>query len=221
VNAPTGIIDIRGKQYQTVALRIQTFRERHPEHGIETEVLIRDDDCVVMRATIKDATGRVMATGHSEEYRKSSQINRTSALENAETSALGRALAAFGFGGTEFASANEVENAIHQQQGGQSRGDAVSPPAKRAPAHSKLKTELRQFVHEMHGCGDADELGAFLKTAEALRIIRETREKLPHLWDGEDWPEGQDRPGEFVPLCDLIDKRQRECAQATANYMNA
>jgi len=97
----------------------------------------------------------------------------------------------------------------------------AAPEAKRAPAHSKLKTELRQFVHEMHGCGDADELSAFLKTAEALRITRETREKLPHLWDGEDWPEGQDRPGEFVPLCDLIDKRQRECAQATAQYLNA
>lgn len=91
-------------------------------------------------------------------------------------------------------------------------------PAK-TPAYSKLKTELRQFVHELHGCGDADELNAFLKTAEALRIVRETREKLPHLWDGEDWPEGMDRPGEFMPLADVIDKRQRECALRTAEYL--
>jgi hypothetical protein len=68
-----------------------------------------------MKSIIADETGRVLATGHAEEYRKSSQINGTSALENAETSAHGRSLAALGIGGTEFASANEVQNAIHQQ----------------------------------------------------------------------------------------------------------
>jgi hypothetical protein len=94
-------------------------------------------------------------------------------------------------------------------------------PAKKAPQHSALKTELRGFVHELNGCGDADQLNAFLKTPDALRIVRETREKLPHLWDGNDWPEGQDRPGEFVPLADLIDRRTRECAEATARYMTA
>lgn len=131
--ANTGIVDIRGKQYQTVALRVQTFRQQHPEHSLTTDVVERAEDCVVMRATIADANGRVIATGHAEEYRKSSQINRTSALENAETSAIGRALAAFGLGGTEFASANEVVNAIHQQgQEGQRQGDdqgTVNPPA--------------------------------------------------------------------------------------------
>src|SRR5688572_31386677 len=71
-----------------------------------------------MKATITDESGRVLATGHSEEYRHTSKINETSALENAETSAIGRALAAFGLGGTEFASADEVANAIQQQKSG-------------------------------------------------------------------------------------------------------
>ena len=83
-----------------------------------TEVLHRDSECVVIRASILDIEGRLRATGHSEEYRKTTQINKTSALENAETSAIGRALAGLGIGGTEFASANEVQNAIHQQQKG-------------------------------------------------------------------------------------------------------
>lgn len=96
-----------------------------------------------------------------------------------------------------------------------------APAAKRPPQHSALKTELRGFVHELNGCGDADQLNAFLKTADALRIVRETREKLPHLWDGNEWPEGVDRPEEFVPLADLIDRRTRECAEATARYMTA
>jgi hypothetical protein len=98
---------------------------------------------------------------------------------------------------------------------------ATEAPAKRGAQHSALKTELRGFVHELNGCGDADQLNAFLKTADALRIVRETREKLPHLWDGNDWPEGIDRPEEFVPLADVIDRRQRECAEATARYLTA
>jgi hypothetical protein len=111
----TGIVNIRGKEYQTVALRVQKFREAHPSWSLTSEVLFRDSECVVMKSIIADETGRVLATGHAEEYRNASQINGTSALENAETSAHGRALAALGIGGTEFASANEVQNAIHQQ----------------------------------------------------------------------------------------------------------
>lgn len=114
---------------------------------------------------------------------------------------------------------NDADATTHEvaAREGHSQESAVSPPAKQ-PAHSKLNTELRGFVHELNGCGDADELNAFLKTKESVRIIKETREKLPHLWDGSDWPEGKDRPEEFVPLADLISKRQRECAEATAQY---
>lgn len=111
-NLPQGVVNIRGKQYQTVALRVSTFREAHKSLSLTTEVLHRDEVCVVMKATISDEAGRVLATGHAEEYRKASEINRTSALENAETSAIGRALAAFGLGGTEFASADEVARAV-------------------------------------------------------------------------------------------------------------
>lgn len=120
MNKPTqssGIVNIRGKEYQTVALRVMRFREAHADHSLITEVLHRDADCVVMRASIIDTAGRLLATGHAEEYRKATEINRTSALENCETSAIGRALAAFGFGGTEFASANEVERAVNGDKG--------------------------------------------------------------------------------------------------------
>lgn len=92
----------------------------------------------------------------------------------------------------------------------------VSPAAPKAPAHSKLKTEVRQFVRELQGCGDADELTAFLATADALRIVREVKDKMPDWWEGS-----PDMPAEFVPLSTLITQRQHECAQATANYMTA
>ena len=111
----TGIVNIRGKEYQTVALRVQKFREQHPDWSIITALVSRDSETVVMLASVMNDQGRIIATGHAEEFRSASQINATSALENCETSAIGRALAAAGFGGTEFASANEVQNAIHQQ----------------------------------------------------------------------------------------------------------
>jgi len=116
MNKP-GIVNIRGKEYQTVALRVHGFREAFPSYSLVTTILHRDLDCVVMLATIADESGRVIATGHAEEYRKASEINKTSALENAETSAIGRALAALGLGGTEFASADEVARAISWAKG--------------------------------------------------------------------------------------------------------
>jgi len=106
-------VDIHGKQYETVASRVERFR-KEKDYGIETELLQNDETLVVMKAIIKDKD-RIIATGHAEEKRASSQINRTSALENCETSAIGRALACLGYIGTEFASADEVAQAIHQQ----------------------------------------------------------------------------------------------------------
>lgn len=110
-----GKVQIHGKTYLTVAYRVSQFRENHVDWGIETEIVEAGDSLVVMKASIKNPEGKIVGTGHAEENRNSSQINRTSALENCETSAIGRALAACGFGGTEYASANEVQNAIHQQ----------------------------------------------------------------------------------------------------------
>jgi hypothetical protein len=112
-----GIVNIHGKEYQTVALRVKNFRDKHPDYRLITEIVHRDSDCVVMRAMISDASGNILATGHSEEYRADGQINKTSALENSETSAIGRALAALGMGGTEFASADEVARAVSGQKG--------------------------------------------------------------------------------------------------------
>jgi len=111
----TGVINIRGKEYKTVALRVNEFYEQTENLSLTTQILMNNETLVLVRAEIADATGRVLASGHAEEFRGSNNINRTSAVENAETSAIGRCLATFGFGGSEFASANEVQHAIAQQ----------------------------------------------------------------------------------------------------------
>jgi len=136
----TGIVNIRGKEYQTVALRVQKFREAHPDWELSTEIIKADDVVVIMQARIYKEDGKCISTGHAEEFRASSQINSTSALENAETSAIGRALAAAGWGGTEFASANEVENAVHQQN--------QKPKAKTEVRETKTKAELLKAMKD-------------------------------------------------------------------------
>jgi len=133
----SGTVMIHGKAYQTVAYRVQVFREKYPDWTLATEVLHRDGECVVIKASISDETGRLRSTGHSEEYRKATQINKTSALENAETSAIGRALAGLGLGGTEFASANEVQNAIAQQN----KVTPTSGAEERLPESERRKVE--------------------------------------------------------------------------------
>jgi len=108
-------VKIHGKEYRTVAERVNLFHEEHKDavKSIKTKILHNDERIVVMRTTIK--VGDCVYHGHAGEVYGSSNINKTSALENCETSAIGRALASAGFGGTEFASADEVANAISQQ----------------------------------------------------------------------------------------------------------
>lgn len=112
----TGVVNIHGKDYKTVAKRVDEFRKEHKtDFSIITSLISLDEKTVVMKAEILDKERNVIATGYAEENRTASQINRTSALENCETSAIGRALANFGLGGGEYASADEVANAINQQ----------------------------------------------------------------------------------------------------------
>jgi deoxycytidylate deaminase len=118
-DASKGEVNIHGKIYLTVARRIDDFRKAHPDYSIVTHILHADYDYVQVRAEIANEQGRVIATGIAEEVRKASNINKTSAVENAETSAVGRALAFLGMGGTEIASANEVADAISQQKSDQ------------------------------------------------------------------------------------------------------
>lgn len=114
--ADTGIVNIHGKEYKTVAKRVDEFRkENKTDLAIITSLISIDEKTVVMKAEIIGKDGFVIATGYAEEDREASQINRTSALENCETSAIGRALANYGLAGGEYASADEVANAIAQQ----------------------------------------------------------------------------------------------------------
>ena len=111
--------NIRGKQYVEVNERIKFFRQEDKYNlwGIRTEFPMIDSEQCLCKCTIVDDDGDVIAQGHAHEVKSSSNINKTSYVENCETSAVGRALAMLGIGiDTSIASANEVTEAIAKQQ---------------------------------------------------------------------------------------------------------
>lgn len=117
VNARMERVNIRGKQYATVDARVLAFWEIYPNGRIVTEMLSDTGDRCVFRATAYDMDVPI-ATGHAFEVRTSGPVNKTSYLENCETSAVGRALGFLGIGSNgSIASADEVQGAISQQEG--------------------------------------------------------------------------------------------------------
>ena len=110
-----GVQQRGGKKYLEVKHRVTVFRRAYGANlGIETEVIDAGDKYVRVRAVIRDKLGNIVASGLAEEVRGTSPVNKGSALENCETSAIGRALACFGLHGGEYASLNEIVN--HQEK---------------------------------------------------------------------------------------------------------
>ena len=103
--------------YAEVNQRIKAFRMLYPEGCITTKMLSNENGVCVFKASIyKDSSDYLLGTGHAYEKENSTFINKTSYIENCETSAVGRALAMCGIGiDTSVASAEEVENAINNQ----------------------------------------------------------------------------------------------------------
>jgi len=122
-NMKNGIMNFRGNEYYTVARRVADFRAAHPISqgwGIVTEPMesrTLEEKVVRFKATIIDPEGRIVATGYAEETRSNRGVNATSALENCETSSIGRALAAAGWvAGGQYASADEIIAATQAQR---------------------------------------------------------------------------------------------------------
>ena len=107
-------IKIHNNDYATVALRIGILRRNLGTAAtISSSIIHQDDKKVIVRSEVF-IDGKLVSTGLAEELRAASRINQTSALENAETSAVGRALAMLGLTNDKIASAEEVSGAIVQ-----------------------------------------------------------------------------------------------------------
>ena len=107
--------DIKGKDYAEVNQRIKAFRMVYPEGTIATNLISNENGVCVFKAIVSNGE-ILLGTGHAYEKENSTFINKTSYIENCETSAVGRALGFAGFGiDTSIASAEEVQNAIENQ----------------------------------------------------------------------------------------------------------
>ena len=143
--------NIKGKQYETVASRVQRFRAMFPNHSMQSEIKHMDETSILFKTEIRNADGVVIATGHAEEIRGSSMINKTSAVENGETSSWGRALSNLGVDASgEIASFEEVENAIAQQTS-HTKKTATKAVSSNKPATDKQKTEIRSEFLKVRG----------------------------------------------------------------------
>ena len=146
VNERVKKIEVKGKNYTCVAARISAFRDLCPVGTISTEILSLADGVVTMKTTITDENGKILATGMAQEKETSSYINKTSYIENCETSAVGRALGMLGIGSDEqMASAEEVANAINNQNKQANNQGQQQAPAK---TPEEIEAEKAQIMKE-------------------------------------------------------------------------
>ena len=109
----------KGKHYVMVHTRVQIFRKHLGSDGrIQTVIMQRDKSQCMVKAIVSvwsDQKWREISNDFAEEYRGSGHVNKTSALENCCTSAIGRALSAAGLTGGEYASSFEMDNAMNNK----------------------------------------------------------------------------------------------------------
>lgn len=152
-------INIKGKNYITVNERLKHFRTEPTFKAwqINEQLVHIDEKEGIFKVTICDTKGVEMASAHSQEYRDSSYINKTSFVENGFTSALGRALGYLGIGiDTSIASANEVQNAVKNQDNDNKKWlteaqlnatlKATKEQAEKVLSGFKMKKEYREQI---------------------------------------------------------------------------
>ncbi len=134
---------IKGKNYAEVNQRIKAFRMCYPNGSITTEIISLENGVVTMKSTVQDEEGKILGTGLAFEKESSSFINKTSFIENCETSAVGRALGMCGFGvDVSIASYEEMANAVENQNKADSEANAnkqanTQPTKKEAPTRTE------------------------------------------------------------------------------------
>ena len=190
-------INIHGKNYVEVNERIKYFRENYKGWSLISELIDLTENRCVIKASITNEKDKVMATGIAYEVMGSSYINKTSFIENCETSAWGRALGNLGIGiDTSIASAFEVNNAIIQQETkpktkeklndskyqamivalGNGKIDVVKERMNNYKLTKKQKENLNKLIKE--NIKEINEAGKSETKEKKLAVINETIEGL-------------------------------------------
>lgn len=180
--------DIKGKEYAMVNQRIKAFRMVYPDGFILTDMISNDGEVCVFRANVgiyENGEPLTLGTGSAFEKASSSFINKTSYIENCETSAVGRALGMAGFGiDTSVASYEEVQNAINNQGKKPKKEEEIEFPEATALVNEKNVTALfksaeahkvpMEKILENYGVSNAGEL-TLEQWTNAMRRLEATK----------------------------------------------
>ena len=162
-------VDVKGKDYAEVNQRIKAFRSICPGGSIMTEMLSNENGMCVFKATICDEEMRILGTGTAYEKETSSYINKTSYIENCETSAVGRALGMCGFGiDTSIASAEEVQNAMLNQA-----PNKVQEEVKQKTPRQQLIARLNELNIDVNAYAKANNLNGKTDNETFMRLLKE------------------------------------------------
>lgn len=162
--------DIKGKDYAEVNQRIKAFRMVYPQGTIQTQLLSNDNGTCVFKASIYDENNKLLGTGTAYEKEDSSFINKTSYIENCETSAVGRALGMCGFGiDVSVASAEEVQNAINNQE--PTKEEALEYTLDFGKHKGKKLTEVpKEYIEWMLGNSNNERIKKLIELATGISI---------------------------------------------------
>lgn len=172
-NETINTTNIKGKEYAEVNQRIKAFRMVYPTGSIDIEMLKNEDGICVFRAVVSIDT-TILGTGTAYEKENSSFINKTSYIENCETSAVGRALGMAGFGiDTSVASAEEVANAMTQQDSEKVIDKKMAESLNKVIDNAKITDDIVDLILNQYGYTSTSEI----KIKDYMNIVNDFKAK--------------------------------------------
>ena len=172
-NETINTTNIKGKEYAEVNQRIKAFRMVYPEGSIETELLSNENGICIFKASVWNGD-IILGEGTAYEKENSSFINKTSYIENCETSAVGRALGIAGFGiDTSIASAEEVANAIQQQDQDKIIDNKLVSSLNEAIENNNIMAEIVEKILSKYGYLSTSEI----KVKDYAQIVQDFKKE--------------------------------------------
>jgi len=143
------MIEIKGKKYMEVSERVKIFRSDKKFEGwqINTMMHKNEDGICIFEARIINTDNIIISNGYAYEKENSTFINKTSYIENCETSAIGRALGFLGIGiDAGIASADEVQNAVINQKSTEKAEPKKQPVKKQTGKRQNILNDIGELI---------------------------------------------------------------------------